>query len=72
MVVRAAKPASASGELTFPDAAAIDDRARKDVITAVKGGIVDGCQRPTSGGCPTFRPQGHVTRAEAVVAERRK
>jgi len=70
MVVRAAKPASVSGELTFPDAAAIDARAREDVVTAVKDGIVTGWPRPTSGGCPTFRP--HATRAVTVVARIRQ
>ena len=69
-MVRAAKPASVSEELTFPDAAAIDARAREDVVTAAKDGIVDGYQRPTSGGCSTLRP--HATRAVTVAARIRQ
>jgi len=67
MVVRAAKPASVSGELTFEDAAAIDARAREDVVTAVKDGIVTGYPRPTSDGCPAFRAR--ATRAVTVIAK---
>jgi len=67
MVVRAARLAPVSGELTFMDAAKIDAWARGNVITAVKNGIVHGYPPSTSGGYPTFRPLNHATRAEAVT-----
>jgi hypothetical protein len=61
MVVRAAKLAAVSGELTFKDAAQIDSWARGDVVTAVKDGIIHGYPDDT------FRPLGYATRAEAVT-----
>ena len=61
MVVRAAKLAPVSGELTFKDAALIDGWAREDVLIAVKDGIVHGYPDGT------FRPLNHATRAEAAT-----
>jgi uncharacterized protein YjdB len=61
MVVRAAKLAPVSGELTFKDAALIDPWARGYVVPAVKDGIVNGYPDDT------FRPLAYATRAGAAT-----
>ncbi|HUW63708.1 MAG TPA: S-layer homology domain-containing protein [Spirochaetia bacterium] len=61
MVVRVAKLAPVTGELFFEDAGRIDPRAREDVITAVKDGIINGYPDGT------FRPFANANRAEAVT-----
>jgi hypothetical protein len=61
VVVRAAKLAPASGELSFKDAATIDARARAVDISPAKDGIINGYPDGT------FRPLTNATRAEAVT-----
>jgi len=73
MIMRAGKYASEGGikesgsadSLSFADASSISDWAVKDIIAAVRAGIVNG--RTAN----TFAPQDQATRAEAAVMMKR-
>jgi hypothetical protein len=73
LIMRAGKYASEGGiketgsedSLSFADASSISDWAVKDIIAAVRAGIVNG--RTAN----TFAPQDQATRAEAAVMMKR-